>query len=142
MSRMLTRTVLAGAAALGIGLGTLSVFPMNTVRIATAPAEPPADAQVEPQQAAWQQQWELLLRREEQLRRDQQQVQEIAPRLQPNVVDQLQQGLELTQQRLAQRRQPLLSQQPPADPAMEVPRELAAGSPMPPRPAIVAWPGS
>ena len=36
MSRMLTRTVLAGAAALGIGLGTLSVFPMNTVRIATA----------------------------------------------------------------------------------------------------------
>ena len=138
MSRILTRVILAGVAALAIATGSLTLVPV----VATAASEPPSDVSVPPAPAAWQQQWDLLLRQEDQLRRDEQQVQEIAPRLRPNLVDQLQQGQELTRQRLAQRRQQLLRQQPQPDPAAEVTHERAAGSSMAPSPAVVVWPGS
>lgn len=137
MSRALSRIVLAGIAVLGITVGSQSAAPP----VAMAATEA-ADAPLPESQAGWQQQWNLLLRQEDQLRRDEQQVQEIAPRLQPNVVDRLQQGLELTRQRLAQRRQQLLQQQPPLDPLAAVTPDPAAGRAVPPAPVIVAWPGT
>ena len=138
MRRMSIAVALAGVAALSIGAGSLGAFPV----VATAAAEPAADVSVPPAQAAWQHQWELLLRREEQLRRDEEQVQQIAPRLSPNVVDQLEQGLALTRQRLTQRRHELTQQQPPGDPAANLTVEPVAVSPPAPGSAVAAWPGS
>jgi hypothetical protein len=148
MSRIVKRAVLAGAIALGLGGASPSIFPRDTAQAAPPSQASAADAQPPIEPSAWQQQWQLLLRREEQLRRDEQQVREIAPRMQPSIVEQLEQGLEGTRQRLAQRRQQLVQERPPGaerdvpPEALQVTLEPAVGRSTPTGPAIIAWPGS
>lgn len=115
MSRLLKRIVLAGAIALGLGVTSASIFPRDVVQAALLSQASVTDPQPPLDLSAWHQQWQLLLRREEQFHRDQQQVREIAPRLQPSIVEQLEQGLEGTRQRLAQRRQQLIQERPPQE---------------------------
>jgi hypothetical protein len=115
MSRIVKRVLLAGAVALGLGVASPSIFPRDMVQAAPSSQASVIDPQPAIEPSSWQQQWQLLLRREEQFRRDQQQVREIAPRLQPSIVEQLEQGLEGTRQRLAQRRQQLIQERPPQE---------------------------
>jgi hypothetical protein len=112
MTRWLTPLALAATAALCLVPAQPMPSPLFGAVTALAAPEPPADRPADPQPAAWQEQWQLLLRREEQLRRDQQQVQAITPRLQPAIVGELERGLEQTRQRLARQRQQLIQAQP------------------------------
>src|SRR5262245_16663980 len=148
MPRVVQRVVLAGAVALGLGMASPSVLPRHTARAASAGQVAATDPRPPIEPSAWQQQWELLLRREEQLHRDEQQVRELALRMQPSIVEQLQQGLEGTRQRLAQRRQQLVQERPPGaelelpPEAVQVTLEPAARTSTPTRPVRTAWPGS
>jgi len=148
MSRIVKRIVVAGAVALGLGIASPSIFPRDMVQAAPPAQVSATDPQPPIVRLAWQQEWELLLGREEQLRRDEQQVREIRPRLQPSIVEQLDRGLEGTRQRLAQRRQQLIQERPPGaelgEPpeAVQVTLEPAAGRSTLRGPAIIAWPGS
>jgi len=148
MSRQIKRVVLAGAVAIGLGVASPSLFPRDTAQAAPVSQVSAVDAQPPIEPSAWQQQWELLLRREEQLHRDERQVRDLALRMQPSIVEQLQQGLEGTRQRLAQRRQQLTQERPPGaelelpPEAVQVTLEPAARGSSPTRPVRIAEPGS
>jgi hypothetical protein len=137
---MRARVALAWAIALSMAAVSPHISQYGSVQASALSPGLVADAPAPPELSAWQQQWQRLLRREDQLRRDERQVQEIAPRLPPQLVDRLQQGLELTRQRLAQERQQLLQQQPEAIPAIEITAEPASGSPLPGVSTLSAWP--
>ncbi|HLH26817.1 MAG TPA: hypothetical protein VK066_30190 [Chloroflexota bacterium] len=131
MSRIQASVVLAGVVALGVGVVGPGWFSAEPVQASAQSPSPVAEAPAAPEPSAWQQQWQSLLRREDQLSRDERQVEEMAPRIQPNLVDRLHQGLELTRQRLARERQQLWQQQPASEPPTGMPVEPADNGPPP-----------